>query len=394
MKESMLKRVRIGAGLGNPPEEYTNNDPEAANFMIKHALKFDPKRPHEFIAEMRNIVVTQFRNEGRAVFGKGPYKIRPEFQHLAVNDAQWGKLSTAERVTRIERYVKSGMESKKVVSNKRRKVSSVQASSLAPLLSMTASGAGISAVPSSILATMFDKANNLVRMPGHVVAKPGATDGSYVVAAYGNATYSVTPGKGGCLKCDRSCVNFSTDICEHVLAVAHIRGSLQEYLQWYKKSRRGPKVLEMALGSGPKNAGKKPSRRKKTNKTRATVTEVVDLMPHNSAAPQHPTEQPAVLRQPPEVVSSPSIPPFVPPFQMPHQHLAQANSQALQHCSFPTKVAPLSQENLFRLKWVAGTTVSRCYGCNGEIKNPPVSIPDDLVVVYRDIRQFREREIG
>ena len=49
---------------------------------------------------------------------------------------------------------------------------------------------------------------------------------------------------------------------------------------------------------------------------------------------------------------------------------------------------------MFRLKWVAGTTVSRCYGCNGEITNPPISIPDDLVVVYRDIRQFRERETG
>ena len=172
------------------------------------------------------------------------------------------------------------------------------------------------------------------------------------------------------------------------------KGSLQEYLQWYKKSRRGPKVLEMALGSGPKNAGKKPSRRKKTNKIRATVTEVVDLMPNISAAPQHPTEQPAVQCPPPVVVSSPSIPSFVPPFPTPQQHLTQANSEAVQPCSFPTQVVPLNQENLFRLKWVAGTTVSRCYGCNGEIINPPSSVPDDLVVVYRDIRQFRERETG
>lgn len=153
MKESMLKRIRVEAGLGNPPEEYTSNDPEAANFN------------NEFIEEMRNIVDKQFRNEDRAVFGKGPYEIRPEFQHLAVSDVQWGKLSAEERVTRIERYVKSGMESKKDVSNKRRKVSSVQALSLTPLLSVTASTAGISTVPPSILATMFDKANDLVRMP-------------------------------------------------------------------------------------------------------------------------------------------------------------------------------------------------------------------------------------
>ena len=100
---------------------------------------------------------------------------------------------------------------------------------------------------------------------------------------------------------------------------------------------------------------------------------------------------------PPEVISPRSIPPFVPSFQIPHshQHLTQGSSEGFQQCSFPTQVAPSSQENVFRLNCVAGTAlVSRCYGCNEEIKNPPMSIPDDLVIVYRDIRQFRERETG
>lgn len=53
IKESMLKGVRIEAGLGDPPCEYVNNDPEAANFMLKHGLNFDPKKPHHFIEEHR-----------------------------------------------------------------------------------------------------------------------------------------------------------------------------------------------------------------------------------------------------------------------------------------------------------------------------------------------------
>ena len=44
MKESMLKSVRIEAGIGNSPKEYVNNDPGAPNFMVKHALNFDPKK--------------------------------------------------------------------------------------------------------------------------------------------------------------------------------------------------------------------------------------------------------------------------------------------------------------------------------------------------------------
>ena len=63
------------------------------------------------------------------------------------------------------------------------------------------------------------------------------------------------------------------------------------------------------------------------------------------------------------------------------------------HIPSPTPV-PADQTNSFWLKWLPGTHVSKCYGCNGEIKNPPDSVPDDLIVAYRDIRQYRERDTG
>ena len=70
MKESILKIVRIEAGLGNAPNDYNNNDPEPANFMVKDALKFDPKSRNKFINETKNIVETQSRKEDRAVLRK------------------------------------------------------------------------------------------------------------------------------------------------------------------------------------------------------------------------------------------------------------------------------------------------------------------------------------
>ena len=35
MKESMLYSIRVEAGLGDPPTDYTTKDVEAGNFMIK-----------------------------------------------------------------------------------------------------------------------------------------------------------------------------------------------------------------------------------------------------------------------------------------------------------------------------------------------------------------------
>lgn len=94
MKESVIRSVRVECGLGNPPAEYTTNDVEAANFMIKYSLNVEPRNPHVFIEAVRNIIETQFRSEDRAVFGKGPYEIQKEFQHFSVSDKKKGQLTS------------------------------------------------------------------------------------------------------------------------------------------------------------------------------------------------------------------------------------------------------------------------------------------------------------
>ena len=93
MKDSMLKPVRVDAGLGDPPVEYKNNDPEPANFIIKQGLYFNASKPHEFVEKIKNIVETQQRNEKRAVFGRGPYQVRKEFEHLTVDDTKRSHLN-------------------------------------------------------------------------------------------------------------------------------------------------------------------------------------------------------------------------------------------------------------------------------------------------------------
>ena len=162
-------------------------------------------------------IVEEYRNEDRAVFGTGPYEVRLEFQHFVVSENQLANSTQEERMSKVEKFVKCGMDGKRRLNQTKKRKSINQEFSV---LSVTASSLGISTIPFSILQKMFGKANDLVRDSDEkVVAKPGATDGSYVVAGFGNTIPCVSPGKGGCLKCDRSCVNFSTKICAHTLAI-------------------------------------------------------------------------------------------------------------------------------------------------------------------------------
>ena len=47
---------RTEAGLGNPPTEFSTNDVEAANFMVKYGLNFDPPKSHVFIESVKDFI--------------------------------------------------------------------------------------------------------------------------------------------------------------------------------------------------------------------------------------------------------------------------------------------------------------------------------------------------
>ena len=91
-----------------------------------------------------------------------------------------------------------------------------------PHLRSMAEESGITSIPAPILRQYLREHPT----PGSVIPKPGANDGSFIVAGTCNKVHSIVPGKGGSLLCDWSCMNFSIKVCEYVLAVAQVRGML------------------------------------------------------------------------------------------------------------------------------------------------------------------------
>ena len=137
---------------------------------------------------------------------------------------------------------------------------------------------GITKVLIVILAMMFEKANELLQNEDLIIKKPGADDGSYIVAGHTNQIYCVTPGKGGYFKCNQNCVNATTKICVHTIAVEEKYGKLANFITWYKRSKSGASIVKMALGGAPKTAGRKPSTRKRSNRKQPYTTSLVDLL--------------------------------------------------------------------------------------------------------------------
>ena len=116
MKSSMIRPVWTEAGLGNPPTEFFSNDVEAANFMVTFSLHFDPEKPHVFIKSVKDAIETQYRNENRAVFGKGPYQLRKGFEHFLVNNFKWSSMTVVQRLNKVKEFQKADMSLGKIIS--------------------------------------------------------------------------------------------------------------------------------------------------------------------------------------------------------------------------------------------------------------------------------------
>ncbi|KAJ7370714.1 hypothetical protein OS493_030468 [Desmophyllum pertusum] len=365
MKESMLKGVRIEAGLGDSPSEYVNNDPEAANFMIKHGLHFDAKKPHHFIQEIKHIVEAQHRNEDRAVFGKGPFKVREEFGHLKVDDLTWGRLTHEQRTKKLSAFLMAGIDSKEDSIRKE-------------------TAASLTETPST-------------------------------------SALSLTAAERHCLtKQQIFCLRL---ICEHTLAVAQLNGTLSEFIAWYRRSKRsrGTNMTSMTTAGGPKSAGRKPSQRKRSNTKAQPVLQRIDLLQHKSDELLTEDQSNSVPMNNQNHIPVPSVAlqshytlnhhPLSQHFPMhndaflrqgeatANRVLTQQNGQpppnqyGLQN-ALALHALPATNVNQFLLKWLVGTRVSRCYGCGGAIQNPPLNFQTILLWCTATSVNFRTRITG
>ena len=113
MKSSIIRPVWTEAGLGNPPTEFSTNNVKAANFMDKYGLHVDPQEPHVFIESVKDFIKTQYRNKDRAVFGKGPYRLRKGFEHFLVSDLKWSSMAAVQRLNKVKEFQKADMWSRK-----------------------------------------------------------------------------------------------------------------------------------------------------------------------------------------------------------------------------------------------------------------------------------------
>ena len=79
LKNSVIRPVRIKAGLGNLPEQFTTNASESLNAVIKSKVDYERSSLNKFIDKMKSLVDDQQKEIERAICYRGKYRFRLQY---------------------------------------------------------------------------------------------------------------------------------------------------------------------------------------------------------------------------------------------------------------------------------------------------------------------------
>ena len=107
----MLKTVCTTAGLGNPPNKWSNQRTEAMNNVIKEANNnqiSDQVTIHEVIEGQ---VIKQQQNEYiKAIYNTGEYRLAQQYKRYSVSPLEWSQKMEEQKKEHVKRVLGSNID--------------------------------------------------------------------------------------------------------------------------------------------------------------------------------------------------------------------------------------------------------------------------------------------
>ena len=359
MKENVIASVRQNAGLGCPPEFYTQNSSECSNSIVKRNAG-GKREWSDFCTSLEDTAKSQALELEKAVYGMGEFRLSHDFKHLAIRADKWVEMSAEQQDAHIKRCFGNPLD--KIGKSEEDLQSQVAANNQCNL-SIGFNECSITTLSQANLRYMWSAASKILDETDGVLRVPWDKKGTQRLVFNGNdiPPCQVNVEEGESIKC--SCAKFkSAMICPHSLAVAESEHCLPNFLARVRSKRKEPDPYKLVSSDLPRSAAKKSSTSKRKGKAN---DKRVPLMQIQSSS--------TVTRPPNATVES-------------------IAASALLALSDPN----LSQENdeNFSLKFLAGTQVRTCYGCGQCIRVPPAvpAPPHDLCLVNKEFRSYRAQD--
>ena len=385
MKENVIAPIRQIAGLGSPPEFYTQNVAECCNSMVKGDAG-QKMEWSDFCLSVKDTADQQEREVKKAVHQMGEYRLAPDFKHLEVRLDKWVNMTAPQREAHLKRCFSNPLD-------RLGRCDDVEAESICEegdqcKLSVRYEDCGITSVSRSNLKQMWSSATKILTLVGGIMKVPwDDTDSQKLVFNGSDKPPCHVQVSGAAIKCP--CPKYkSAMVCAHSLAVAEHECCLQQFLGLIRKRKKMPDPCVLVAENLPKSAGRKGAPRKgQANATRqplmslgtASLTATSNSTDSASAGSSRAASGNATCRS---------------SFSAGEPSASTAFATTLDAATALMALSGGAQSNeTFSIKeLVAGTQVRVCYGCGGIIRIPPVvpAPPHDFCIVNREYRVYRK----
>ena len=246
LKVCMLKTVRTTAGLGDPPNKWSNQRTEAMNNVIKEANNnqiSDQVTIHEVIEGQ---VIKQQQNEYiKASYNTGEYRLAQQYKRYSVSPLEWSQKTEEQKKEHVKRVLGSNIDPG----------SSAQKEQLVRRISVSIANSKLDTIAPGLLNKIWHEAE--VILSHHQIIN--LNNDVYCITEHGNSTNVST--KNGNFICHCNNAKSTSGLCQHTLALAEEKGCLHTFLsKFYSKKNKATNIVK---DNAPKRAGEKPKEKKK-----------------------------------------------------------------------------------------------------------------------------------
>ena len=94
------------AKSGCIPYNWTSNNVESINHVLKMAVDWKPQALVDLVSKLYDVVRDQYQDVKRALIGRGNFKLSPSFAHHRIDKAVWLSKTPSERESLFQKFLK------------------------------------------------------------------------------------------------------------------------------------------------------------------------------------------------------------------------------------------------------------------------------------------------
>ncbi|VDI20421.1 Hypothetical predicted protein [Mytilus galloprovincialis] len=122
LKPVLKGKIYEPQNAGRIEREWTNNNSESYNHVLKIAVDWKPQSLVDFVIKMTDMVEANYKDLRRAVIGRGPYTLASTHEHFKIDRHVWANKTLMERYKYFARFRRYRMKTKLVKSTDGRRV--------------------------------------------------------------------------------------------------------------------------------------------------------------------------------------------------------------------------------------------------------------------------------